>query len=204
MPFRFLPVLLTLALICVFSPVNAQDGGDQQDSSFAQGAAAKAKAEVLKEKVSSTLKELSVDESQHFFVIYTNFTVYSMVHAVREDIQNAVTQCSANNPEMESKLVDRFDLWDSSVSATMEEARDNIDNLTLAQNYLPKSEFDTIFSMLIEVRSADDSQFEAIPVTTPEACEFMLSKMDETQESMNQLLQFTLVSYPSLMQKTQK
>ncbi len=190
--------------MCFVLPSYAQDEGDQQESSFAQGAAAKAKASILQEKISSTLKELSVDESQHFFVIYTNFTVYSMVHAVREDIQTAVTQCSENNPEMESALADRFDLWDSSVGSTMQEARDNIDNLTLAQNYLPKSEFDSIFSLLIEVRSADESPFDAIPVTTPEACEFMLSKMDETQESMNQLLQFTLVSYPSLMQKTQK
>ena len=73
-----------------------------------------------------------------------------------------------------------------------------------AQDYMPINEFGMIFGLIDEVRASDSSQFERIPLTTPEACEFMMSKMDETEQSMGQLLLVTQVSLPNLLRKTQE
>ncbi len=165
---------------------------------------AKAQNEVLNERVVSLLRTLDQEESRHFLVMYANYNIYSLVKAVREDVGQAVAGCAENNRDLADDLRDRFAKWDASVGGTMETAYAGIQNLALAQTYISQSELQLIFKLLEEVRGVNSSRFEKIPVTTPEACQFMLSKMDETQVSMNSLLKATLVSYPDLLQKTQE
>ncbi|MGH1404653.1 MAG: hypothetical protein ACRBDL_10465 [Alphaproteobacteria bacterium] len=164
----------------------------------------KAQAKALQDKVSEMVKHLSMDESKHFFVLYANYTVYSLVKAVRDDVSFAVSECSTKNPAMASGLNSRFAEWEENIGSLMKESYTNIESLGMAQTYIPQSELKLIFNLIEEVRAQDSSQFEKIPLTTPEACQFMLSKLDETQQSMQQMLQLTLVSYPNVLQQMQK
>ncbi len=176
-------------------------------SSMAEKPAAEisnAQNKALKNKVSGLLKNLSQSEATHFLVMYANYNIYSMVKAVSEDVGKAVDACAENNKDMADDINRRYGKWVDSVGGTMKEAYANLNNLSLAQTYLPQSEVKMIFDLVDRVRSVNSSRFEALPVTTPEACEFMLSKMDETEDSMNQMLRATLASYPNLMKKNQK
>ena len=165
---------------------------------------AKAQTNALNAQVKDTMSKLEVDEVQHFGVMYANYMIYSMVKAIREDVGEAVTQCAENNKDMASALESKYEAWETSVGGTMEQANTNINNLALAQNYMSQNEVETLFGLVDETRRMNSSRFETTPLTTPEACEFMMSKMEETEESLNHMLQASLVSYPTILKKNQR
>jgi len=158
----------------------------------------------LNGQVRGIMKGLGQAELTHFGIIYGNYSVYSMVKAVRNDVGQAVEACIKNNPEMEEQINTRWSKWTKSVDANMKEAFANINAMSMAQDYAPQTEMKRIFSLVDETRAANSSRFEKIPVTTPEACEFMLSKMDETQDNMNVMLIATIRSYPEIMKTMQE
>ncbi len=163
-----------------------------------------AQTDALNGKVKNIMESVSMDEVKHFSMLYSNYTIYSMVKAVRKDVANAAQACADNNSSIKKKVKTKFKNWDGTLDKTMKEAYGNINNLALAQNYISQSEVKQIFGLVDQIRAKNSSRFEKIPVTTPEACEFMLSKMDETSESLNGLLNATIISYPSLLKQTQE
>ncbi len=193
-------LVFTFPVICI--PSYAQDQA-AQDQALSPDLA-KAQSEALRDKVSKILKGLNQEEAMHFLVMYSNYNMYSMVKAVSEDVKQAVDACIENNKEMEDELKKRYDKWIGSVGGKLKESYDNLKNMSLAQTYISQSEIESLFEMVDRVRAVNSSRFESVPVTTPEACEFMLSKMDETEESMKRILWATLMSYPNIMKKNQK
>ena len=164
----------------------------------------KAQNDALQERLNSVMNTLDQAQLTHFMVMYTNYNMFSVVKAVREDVGGAVGGCAKNNPDMADELNNRFARWEGSVGSSMKEVDDNIKSMSLAQDYISQNDLSAIFGMVDETRALNSSQFEKTPVTTPEACEFMMSKMDETQENMIRLLSGTLQSYPNMLRKTQK
>lgn len=200
-----------LALICVPQYANAQAEGTQDATvedapakEMSKEELAKAQASALNDQVKRTMSNLEIDEVTHFGVMYTNYMIYSTVKAVHEDVGNAVAKCAENNKDMAGTLQARYDGWSKNVGEVMAEANSNINNLAMAQTYMSQQEVNTLFGLVDETRRVNSSRFETTPLTTPEACEFMLSKMDETEESLGHMLQATLISYPTLLKKNQK
>jgi len=175
---------------------------DQGDPEAA--ALAKARLEALKGQLYGIKGNLGQAELSHFGIIYGNYNIYSTVKAVREDVSDAVAACIENNPEMEPQISARWGKWAKSVDKNMKEAWANINAMTLAQDYAPQDNMKRIFALIDETRRANSSRFETVPVTTPEACEFMISKMDETEDNMNMLLITTIKSYPLIMKAMQE
>ncbi len=197
--------LLVLIAPTGFAYAQASGGTvSESDASKKANDLAKAQADALQDRMSDVMKRLDEAELTHFMVMFTNYNMYSVVKAVREDIKNAIDGCSKNNPEMEEDLRSKFATWDTNVGDSMKEVDANIKSMGLAQDYISQNELAMIYGLVDETRSKNSSQFEKTPVTTPEACEFMISKMDETQENMIRLLSATLQSYPNMLQKNQK
>ncbi|MCK5374479.1 MAG: hypothetical protein KAJ40_04280 [Alphaproteobacteria bacterium] len=165
---------------------------------------ARAQADALKGQMRSVMQSLDQGELTHFNIIQTNYTIYSLVKAVRDDVNWAVDACVENNPDMKTQLQARWDKWDKSVSENMKEAMSNINAMSMAQDYVSQDKLKRIFSLIDKTRAVNSSRFEKIPVTTPEACEFMISKMSETEDNMNMMLVSTLNSYPSVMKRMQE
>ncbi len=195
---------LFVCLFAVQNTVHAQEAASDAVPESAASELAKQQAQALTDKVGSVAKSLSLEDANHFFVMYTNYNVYSMVKAVRDDVSDAVQACSENNKSMADDLKSKFDGWETEVGGALEASKASITNMTLAQSYLPENDVTLIFGLVDEVRAVDSSRFEKTPVTTPEACEFMMGKMDETKSTMSKMLKGTLITYPTLIQKNQK
>lgn len=160
--------------------------------------------EVLLDRVVQMTSKLDKGQASHFFVMYSNYSIISLVNNVEKDVGEAVQKCGETNKDLKGKYDARFETWKSAISGARQEARKNIDSMVAAQDYATKAEMDEIFGMIDKTRLEADTRFQRIPVSTPEACEFMLTKMDETEKTMDQLLRATLASYPNVLKKNQE
>ncbi len=194
-------LLRVTALLSLFAIILGTSGMARADTSEELQ---KAQSDALKGMVTDIVPKLTRDEAGHFIAMYKNYTIYSMVSAVSADVKNAITKCSDNNKSMAEDLQDRFKKWNDTIGGTMKESFAVINNMAISQSYIPQAELNTMFGLIDEVRAVNSSRFKSVPVTTPEACEFMISKMDETEESMGNLLRETLSSYPNLLKATQQ
>ena len=161
------------------------------------------RAQALNSAVSAKIKSLDYADAQHFFILYKNYTMVSAVKAVEADLKMAVDACSEENPKMKKDLNSRYEAWHDAVAKSMESAMSNINNMILAQTYESRANLESLFREADDVRADTDSRFKKIPVSTPEACEYMVSKMEETRDQMISLLSTTLVTYPTAVQRSQ-
>ncbi|MDH5722859.1 MAG: hypothetical protein OEY94_06020 [Alphaproteobacteria bacterium] len=163
----------------------------------------KAKQKMLNDKIMNISAGLDQKEFAHFMVIYSSYAVVNMVMDVQTDVGTAVKACIENNPDMEDKVQARYDEWNKVVGKSLADAESNINNMGLAQDYIPQSELKELNAMVRATRNEAALRFEKTPVSTPEACEFMLTKMDDTQNTMVGLLGATIENFSKVLQKTQ-
>lgn len=158
----------------------------------------RAAAEETFGKINSIMLTLSEREQQHFFLAYNNYNLLETVKVVKEDVGKAIDKCSENNPDMKDALNDRYKDWTKAIDPMLKESKAVFDNMMLAQEYISKKEQKEVFGLVDKTRDKTNNQIEKIPVTTPEACEYLMSKMDETQDNMLKILRSTLVTFPQL------
>lgn len=143
---------------------------------------------------------LSPRDKQHFNILYANYNIAGVVKMVRTDVANAIEQCAANNPDMADALNERYKKWDGAIAPVMTEADAMINNMLFAQDYADPKDIREVFQLIDNNRTQYQNEIKKVPVTTPEACEYLRNKMDETQETMTGLLEKTLVGLPQAMQ----
>ena len=133
---------------------------------------------------------------------YTSYNLIETVKIVQRDVSNAVDGCGNENPDMKNLMTQRFSAWNDAVNPVLEEASGHLDNMVIVQDYADPKDLRAIFTSADRAREHTNARIDKIPVTTKEACEFLLSKMDETQASMVALLRSTLISVPQVFEKT--
>jgi hypothetical protein len=146
------------------------------------------------------MKDLDETSQRHFSVLHGNYNLIKVVETVRESVDEAVAACGKANPEMKEALGNRFGEWKEAVRPVMKEADANVENMILAQDYAKPKEIRSFLKMVDKARKKQRDAVERVPVVTPEACQSLLEKMDDTQENMVRLLKATLVSLPQVMQ----
>lgn len=163
-----------------------------------------AEAERKKNEVVAAAEEFTKNfgdaDRRHFNVLYGNYNLVKVVETVRKDVGLAVGKCGEANPEMKEALAKRYGEWQEAIKPVMTEAEANINNMVFAQDYAKPKEIRKFFKMIDEARADRDKNIEKVPVTSKEACEYLLKTMDSTQENMINLLQATLISLPQAMQ----
>lgn len=189
---------------CLFALLAVSNVSYAQSGIVSADPKAKVLHDALTDRVSGIMSGLTQKQAFHFMAVYANYTILSTVKAVREDVADAIEACGENNKSMRSDLNSRYEVWDKSLAEPYDAAFGNIKNMGIAQNYMSQEDLKSIFADIDRLRAIDSSNFEKTPVTSPEACEFMLSKMDETEQSMKQLMQMTMQSYPNILQQTQE
>ncbi len=181
---RSLPVLAMMLMFASF-PVLAEDKED----------AASSKPSV-QQKLDEFTQGFNEHERSHFLSIYSSYNLISVVEIVREDVETAIEKCADVNPDMEDALEERYEAWDDAIEPIMEEAESSLDNMIKVQDYASRGDIEDFFDLVEMYREEKTQDIDKMPVTTPEACEHLRSKMDETQENLTKLLRSTLVSLP--------
>ncbi len=147
-------------------------------------------------EITNGLDELS---QKHFYALYGSYNLIQVVEDVRDQVDNAIDKCSDANPDMKDALKTRYKEWNEAIKPVMKDADANVDNMVKAQDYVPSSKIKKLFKILDEQRKKRNELVEKFPVTSPEACEYLRTKMDETQENLTSLLESTLVSHPQAL-----
>ncbi len=174
-------LVLVAFLLCVsFSNAYAETRADAIDINAA-----------LK-KFTSNFDEVS---TAHFHHIYGNYNVITVVDTMHARIGETIDACIENNPDMEQELAERFGAWSKAVSPVLEEAKGNLRNMVIAQDYVSKKKIDDLFDMVDIVRADQDGEKDKTVISTKEACTFLLGSMDDTQAQMLSFLRSTLMSY---------
>ena len=155
----------------------------------------------MRDNMFKKLKEISDTlegaEKHHFNLANSNYAFITTVQTVQRDVGNAITACGENNAEMKTALDKRFGEWNNAINPVMSEAQGHLDNMIIAQDYAAPKDIKGVFNIMDEARYRAESEIEKIPVTTPEACQYLIDKMDETQITMIGLLRQTLISTPA-------
>ncbi len=158
------------------------------------------KLKSLNEDLAKLTGELNDDERRHFFMIYNSHNMIATVKHVEKEVGGAIDACSKNNPDMADKLNARYKEWTSAVDEKISAAEANRDNMVMAQDYAKPKTIKSAMKQADGLRKETQDYMERVPVTSAEACDYLLNKMDETQDNMIELLQATLVSVPQAMQ----
>lgn len=181
---------IAFIFVTLFSmPVHAEEEATEKET----------QTESVHQRVGEFTRDLDEPSKQHFYALYGSYNMVKVVEGVREQVGDAVEKCADVNPDMKEALETRFEEWDDALEPIMDDAEANVDNMIIAQDYAKRSDFKKLFKFVDEVRARDNEALEKYPVTTPEACEYLRAKMDETQVNLTNLLQSTLVSLPQSM-----
>ncbi len=154
-------------------------------------------AQQINIKMADLIGKLDENSMQHFMTMYTNYNIIETVKIVRDDVGTAIKACGKNNPAMKKELRARFTDWKKEINPIIKDANGNYKNMMIAQDYAKDSELKEIFDFIDTARTETSRQFKKIPVTSKEACTYLLNKMDETQPGMKKLLESTLTPIES-------
>ncbi len=154
---------------------------------------------LMRELLMSTNRQQQV----HFQFTYAVANILNTIDVVREDVTEAVGKCAENNPEIAKEITLRFDEWKKTIDPVTDEARQNLENMILVQDYAPPEAVRRVLDRFAEAKQQDENQITKIPVTTPEACRYLLSQMDETETTLNVMVRTVLMQYPQMLQKAQ-
>jgi hypothetical protein len=153
-------------------------------------------AQKVFEQTKKIAQGLSPAQQQHFFILYNNYNMIGTVKMVQGDIGKAVAACGKENPELKEKMDSRYKTWSEAIDPVVKESEGNVNNMVIAQDYAKPEELKDVFKGLDDTRKLANAQIEKTPVTTKDACEYLLNTMDDTQENFVQLLRRTLMSPP--------
>lgn len=200
------PLLLLSALVMgasiVPTPSFAQDSEGEliAPSDAVQSEKSKTAMNKVMEEADSIMEGLNSSQTRHFNILYGNYNLIKVVETIRDDLGNAIDACGEENPDIEEKADTRYDEWTGAVDPVLKEAKANVGNMIVAQDYAQPREIDKFFKLVDKARDQHGQDVEKVPVTTLEACETMVKKMDETQPNMIELLEATLISLPLAIQ----
>ena len=184
--------LFLFSLICaVFSFGFVQAGSAEETD-----AAEVEKPMTVYEEIEAFTKELDEPSQQHFYALYGSYNLIKVVEDVQNQVGKAIDKCADANPDMKDALKTRHKDWTKAIKPIMKEANANVDNMIIAQEYAKKKEVKRILKLNDELRENKAGDVDKFPVTTPEACEYLRVKMDETEANLTELLRSTLVSLP--------
>lgn len=190
----FIAVLLIFVSLISFGSQGAYAAKDKDPENSGRDA--------IKKSITDIYDGLDDKQRQHFFLIYNNYNIIESVKIVRDDVSAAVKACGDNNPDIKVLMDSRYKTWSDSISPILKDSSANLQNMIIAQDYASSDELQNVLDTIDATRDMVNSQIEKVPVTSPEACEFLREKMDETQERLITLLKSALKTVPQMFPGT--
>ena len=190
---RFISLSIISLLFVLTLPISsvsaAKDKAVEQDEQFMS----------VHDRIMALTEGFDELSEQHFYAMYGSYNMIQVVEGVRDQVDDAVDKCIDANPDMKEALKTRYEEWDTALKPILKDANANVDNMIKAQDYAKPREIRKLLKHTDKMRAQKNEGLKKFPVTTPEACEYLRAKMDETQQNLTDLLESTLVSLPQAM-----
>lgn len=150
----------------------------------------------LQERTEAISGDLDAVNTHHFGQIYSTYSLINTVETVQTDMGKTVAACGKEHPELLEPMSARFSAWSATVDPILSESRAKVDNMIAVQTYADQAEMNALLTAIDATRVESNAMIEKTPVTTEDACQTLLGKMDETEKQLGLLLRRTLASYP--------
>lgn len=169
---------------------------------FAAGAADERMEDIarLHKKIEALTAPLDEVQKSHFMMIYNNHNLLNVVSTIEDDVKNAVDACGENNPDIKQKMRGRYDEWQAVLKPVKREARAHLDNMILVQDYTKSTDVMEVLNISNSVRIETANQFKKVPVSDLKACNYLYTKMTETEDQLLRLLRSTMITLPDAAQ----
>ncbi|MDD3021554.1 MAG: hypothetical protein PHX61_11350 [Alphaproteobacteria bacterium] len=182
-------LLTALLVLGVMSPVSWAAETKNEDQ-----AKKKEETPVTRLDQATDLMTKDLDENQllQFRAIEQTYRTIRAVEDVQMSVGKAVSSCSEANPDIADDMTGRLRSWKDALRPTMKSARKKLDKMILLQGFTQPSSVRKYLKMFDEAVDYRDAGIKAIPVTEKESCMKLKKNMDQTEKSLNSLLNETL------------
>ena len=156
------------------------------------------KLKELEEYTAILLNGLEPAQAQYIYNIRQQFGMIRSVQVIRTDVENAVESCSAENPDLKSKMTERFESWNDVIVPKLAVADVALKDAIQRQTFRPTVRLSMLLDYVQEAFEERDAQIKKVPVTTAEACGSLLESMDETEGNLKELIEGVIVDLNEL------
>lgn len=210
LPKVFLLSLLSLSFSTAVMAADkkAEPAKDQKvESVVKQEADPKAPTGPLKDWIdaeNALIDPLSDKDKESFFILRNKYSILRVVKVVERDISKAVDSCSKENPDMKSKMTERFKEWSSAVDPIVDTAKKQLDKDIESQKIVDVKKARNVLKLNDKAYEYGESKITKNPITSKESCEGLLASMDRTEDTMITLLRQTLLPEAVIRSKVEK
>lgn len=150
----------------------------------------------LQEQTLDMIATLNDEQVAYIYALRNRHGIIRAVQVVRRDVSNAVEACGKANADMKPRIENRFKEWEGAVMPILADAESALKKAIETQNAVDPSVLRKHLDLVEKGFDYTDAQVEKKPVTSKEGCQFLLDKMDDTQDNLTKLLKETLSSTP--------
>ncbi len=136
---------------------------------------------------------LNKKDKETILILRNKYSYIKATEIVSRDVGNAVKSCGDKNPDMKSKMDERYKQWRSAVDPILETAEKQLDKDIDALKIVDPDDMRDVLELHDEAYENAEKQIIKTPVTTPDACRGTLASMDRTEDDMIRLLRETLI-----------
>lgn len=174
--------LLSFALISMLSaPVWAQS--EQQvvksDNPHIQKA---------QDKAVEIAKSFTPVEIENLSVMKDAFGILRAVQVTDKNVSAAVKQCGKDNPEMKAMMDSQYTNWNAGVVTAMKAKEKEMKAAVNDGRFTKPKDVTTFLGLLDSAAQYADDKMEKKIISTPSACESLQGSMEDTAETLGQML----------------
>lgn len=139
------------------------------------------------------IDKLNDPQKESIFILRSKYSIIRAINVVERDVGAAVKSCGKHNPDIKTKMEDRFGQWKNAVNPVIQAAKKQLDTDIGALKIVSPKEFRNVMVLNDKAFEYSEKQIQKSPSTTKDACEGLLASMNDTENNMIQTLRQTLL-----------
>ncbi len=145
---------------------------------------------------------LPLANRETMYIIRHKHGIIRTIEVVHGEINQAVTSCAKENPDIKKSITDRFDTWEKSVLPLIKTAEKNLNKEIKTQDAVHESDLKHVLKLNDKAYDYRNAQIEKTPITDMKSCQKLLRSLDKTEDELVSLLQQSLLPEEVLRSKS--
>lgn len=131
---------------------------------------------------------LTEEEAKTLSVIRDNFGILRSVGIARKSVDEAVSLCAKENPDLKKEITARHKQWDQKIGAALDHQENTLDGEITKERFQDPAMIKDYLGTIDKAAYYADENIEKKIITTAEACKNLMASMDETQRVILELV----------------